>query len=135
MNLELALNHLKRLDLPSVETELKHSFYPGVYMRQLFIPSGSFIIGKYHKKPMLNILSFGKIAVLVEGEIKLLEAPYMFKGRVGRKAGYALEDTVWVNVIETDLTDLEEIESEFIEEDLSCLGELSLSGELRLLEA
>ena len=102
------------LALPSKdkrEFEVKHTFLDGVYMRELFIPKGSFLIGKVHKLPCLNIVSRGDISVITETGSARVKAGYSVSSPAGlQKVGYAHEDTVFVNVFRTDETDLSKIE-------------------------
>jgi len=55
-----------------IEIPLTHHFSKGVYAREIFIPKGSFIVGKIHKHENLNILSKGDLSILsVEGMFSL----------------------------------------------------------------
>jgi quercetin dioxygenase-like cupin family protein len=82
-----------------VELPVKHEFAPSVYSRTLFIPKGGALAGRIHKHEHFNIVLSGTIAVLTEKGEKIIKGPAMFKGPPGvKRAGYALEDTVWVTV-------------------------------------
>jgi len=37
--------------MPQAELVTEHQFSPGIYMRKLFRPAGTLIVGKVHKKP------------------------------------------------------------------------------------
>lgn len=103
-------------NLPPVELETKHYFAHGTYTRELFIPAGTVLTGKIHRHDCINIISKGKIiAVTDEGEYEI-EAPHTFVSGPGvKKAGYAIEDTIWINVHPWDgPEDLELIEQEVI---------------------
>lgn len=94
---------------------LKHTFGDGIYVRDLFIPKGTLVVGKIHRKPTLNFLLSGEITVLTEDGVKRLKAPMYFIAPAGsKKVGYTHEDTVWINVHATKETDLEKIEEEVI---------------------
>ena len=45
--------------MPQVECPLKHYFAPGVYLREIFMPAGSVVIGKIHKTEHFNIIQKG----------------------------------------------------------------------------
>ena len=91
--------------------EVKHTFLDGMYIRELFIPKGSVLIGKIHKLPCVNIVSKGDISVLTETGSARVKAGYSVASPVGiQKLGYAHEDTVFVNVFRTDETDIAKIE-------------------------
>ena len=104
----------KLLALPQgdhLEMEVKHTIDNGMYMRELFIPKGSFLVGKIHKVPCLNIVSKGDISVITETGSARVQAGYTVASPAGiQKMGYAHEDTVFINVFRTDETDLEKIE-------------------------
>lgn len=104
----------KLLSLPKGEQrefEVKHTIDNGLYMRELFIPKGSLLIGKIHKLPCLNIVSKGDISVITESGSARVKAGHTVASPAGlQKMGYAHEDTVFVNVFRTDETDLEKIE-------------------------
>ena len=53
-------------NLPEVDCPLQHMFAPGVYIRTIFIPKGTCIVGKIHKHRHANILSSGSVLVLTE---------------------------------------------------------------------
>lgn len=103
--------------LPVPETKLVHHFAEGIYARELHLPKGCLLTGKIHKTRHLNILSKGKILVTAVGEeSRVLEAPACFVAEPGaRRAGYAIEDSVWTTVHHTHETDLDKLEAELIE--------------------
>lgn len=107
-----------------IELEVKNYFAPGIpgchsiYARELFIPKGVILTGKIHKYPQLNIMSKGKMRVLIDEKLVLIEAPFTIVSPAGTKRiAQALEDTVWVTIHATDETDLEVIEHKFIAQD------------------
>lgn len=105
----------RMLALPSDEKremDVKHTFLDGMYMRELFIPKGTLLVGKIHKMGCLNIVSKGDISVLTESGSARLKSGYTVASPAGiQKLGYAHEDTVFVNVFRTDETDPEKIDA------------------------
>ena len=98
-----------------VPLETKHYFSKGVYAREIFIPKGVMLTGHIHKYQNLNIISKGKIKVLVGDEIKIIEAPCTIVSPPGTKRiAIALEDTIWTTIHGTDETDVDIIEQQFI---------------------
>lgn len=99
---------------------LTHSFSPGIYVRQIFIPAGTLISGKIHKHRHPNFLMSGKVIVITEGEgVQELEGPLSIMSPPGTKRSLkALTDLIWITVHPnpTDTEDLEEIEKEVIAE-------------------
>ena len=95
-----------------------HYFAPGIYARMMFIPAGSVLVGKIHKHETMNIVCKGKISVVTESGRMIFEGPCVMNSSPGiKKAGYAIEDTWFINIHATDETDLEKIEDEFIAKD------------------
>lgn len=83
--------------------QLKHTFLNGMYMREMFIPKGTLLVGKIHKMDCMNIVSSGDISVLTELGSARVGAGYSSVSPAGiQKVGYAHEDTVFVNVFRTD---------------------------------
>lgn len=100
---------------PQVECKVIHHFSKGVYARELHIPAGVILTGEIHKFENLNILSKGKIQVLVGGDIQEVEAPFTVASPPGTKRiARTLTDCVWTTIHGTDEKDLNIIEHTFI---------------------
>lgn len=110
----------------SIEDDLKltHHFTDrdpkygcGMYGREMFIPKGSFIVGKIHKRPHLNVVLKGKISVATEKGVSYFEAPCVMPCKPGAKrVGYAEEDTIWITIHITEHLGEEELGN--VEEDV-----------------
>lgn len=98
-----------------VDCPVQHHFGPGIYIREVFFPAGIYVMGHAHKKPTMNILLKGKMAVMVNGEARVIEGPYIFNSEPGRKFAYVIEDCIFQNLHATEETDLEKIEEIFID--------------------
>jgi quercetin dioxygenase-like cupin family protein len=95
-----------------------HHFTPGIYMRELFIPKGTTLIGKIHKHEHLNILSQGDITVWTDDGMKRLTASTVIKSQPGiKRVGHAHEDSVWITV---HLNPTDERDVDLIEEMLTA---------------
>jgi hypothetical protein len=102
-------------EMPQAKLKIIHHFSPGVYARELHIPADCTLTGEIHKYPQLNILSKGKISVLLEGGIKEIEAPFTVVSPAGTKRiAYTHTDCVWTTILHTFETDVELIEKHFI---------------------
>lgn len=102
--------------LQPVEEVLEHHFARGMYLRKLTVPAGAAIVGKVHKTEHLVIVAKGRILVASEGGgRKELVAGDTFMSPPGtRRVGYALEETVFINVMfnpddERDIPTLEDM--------------------------
>ncbi len=105
------------LYLDLAELKPVHRFGPGVYMRELTIPTGTLLTGEIHRTEHFCIVSKGLISVWTAGEgVRWIEGPATFLSRPGaRRVGWALQETVWTTVHPTTLTNLEEIEKEIFQ--------------------
>lgn len=102
-------------EMPQAELKLIHHFSPGIYARELHIPADCTLVGEIHKYPQLNILSKGKLQVLLDDGIKEIEAPFHVVSPAGTKRiAYAHTDCVWTTILHTDETNIKEIEKHFI---------------------
>ena len=117
--------------MPQAELKLIHHFSPGVYARELHIPADCTVVGEIHKYPQLNILSKGKIRVLLEEGMVDVEAPFTVLSPAGTKRiAYALTDCVWTTILHTDETNIPAIEKHFIAK--SEQEYLEFNGQLQL---
>jgi hypothetical protein len=105
---------------------LKHSFGDGVYVREIFLPKGTVLMGKIHKHAHPNFLMRGEVLVVTEsGGREHLKAPLAMISQPGTKrAVVALEDTVWITVhANPDNTrDLAVLEAQIIAPDYAALA-------------
>lgn len=102
-------------ELPQIDLPIFHHFAPNVYMRQMDAPAGAIVVSKMHRTEHMNILLKGSLSVITEHGIEYLKAPLILKSDAGTKRiGYFHEDSTWVTVHPTELTDLEEIEAQVI---------------------
>jgi hypothetical protein len=111
----IIVNHLKTVD--QVDCPVTHHFAPGVYLREIFMPAGTIVIGKIHKTEHFNIIERGRCHIRHDnGEVQVLQAPLTFVSKAGvQKVLYIEEDTVWKTIHVTNKTDLMELEELLIE--------------------
>lgn len=94
---------------------VRHHFSPGLYLRELHIPAGMVTTGKIHKYPCINILAKGRRSTLVDGLIVVIDAPHIHISPPGiKRVSLTHEDSVWITVHATNLTDVDEIERELV---------------------
>ncbi|SNT33752.1 hypothetical protein SAMN06265795_12646 [Noviherbaspirillum humi] len=104
-------------DLP-----VEHEFADGMYIRRMFIPKGTVLVGKIHKKACVNMVEKGDIAILTETGAKRVKAGFTIVSPPGlQKVGYANEDTVFTNIFRTDVSDPEKVEEELIWESYEAM--------------
>lgn len=107
------------LNLPQADCPVTHRFGPGIYIREVTLPAGIIAIGHKQKCRHLNIMIKGKVAILNGDNVTVLEAPLIFESEPGRKVGYIMETTVWQNVYATQETDVEKLESMYLEKSIT----------------
>ena len=112
---------------PQVDCPVTHHFGPSLYIREAFLPADTFVLGYAHKSETMNILLKGKMAVLVDGKVKLIEGPMTFVTGAGRKLALLLEDCTFQNVYATDETDLDVLEEMFIDKANHCIQQADMN--------
>lgn len=96
-----------------VETPIKHFIYGGIYVRQMFIPKDTLIIGKRHRFSTCNMLINGTISIYMgpDEPIANIIAPAIFESeQFGQKMGFAHTDCLFVTVHPTKETDVDKME-------------------------
>jgi len=104
-------------DLPTlIDLKTDHFFSDELYARALYIPAGTVLTGKVHRRDHLNFLMKGTIRVMTDEGMKLLEAPQILTSEKGiKRAGFAITDTIWVTVHHCEKTTVEEAEEDLVE--------------------
>lgn len=114
-NLIIADLEKEMLDMPQADCPVAHHFGPGIYIREVTLPAGIFAVGHAQKFNHLNIMLTGKVAIVDEGKVRVLEAPMIFTGKPGRKVGYVIETCVWQNVYATEETNIDALEAYYLD--------------------
>lgn len=112
---EIEQMEAEMLQMPQAECPVVHHFGPGIYMREVTLKAGTLAIGHAQKLEHLNIVLTGSVAIIDGHQVKTIKAPLIYVGKPGRKVGYVLEDTVWLNVYSTNETDIEKLEEMFLD--------------------
>ncbi|MEE8115323.1 MAG: hypothetical protein V3T23_13340 [Nitrososphaerales archaeon] len=103
--------------LPQTECPVVHRFAPGCYLREIFMPKDTYVIGKIHATEHFNILLKGEVTVITADSHERYKAPHTFVSEAGvQKVVYMHEDCMWQTLHVTDKTDLKEIEEDVIVE-------------------
>lgn len=110
------------LKLPQLNCPVTHRFGPGLYIREVFMPKGAYVIGHRHKTTHLNIMVMGVLGIMNDdGTETILHAPQTFVAPPGRKIVYIYEDAIWQNVHATDETDIEKLEAMYLDKSSAFL--------------
>ena len=122
------------LDQEQVSCDVTHSFGPGVYIRQVTIPAGTFAIGHHQNLEHMNVMVKGKVSMIADdGTINILTAPFTYVAKPGRKISYVHEDVVWLNIYSTTETDVEKLEATYLTKSNSFIGN-STQNKLKLIK-
>jgi len=98
-----------------VEMPIQHYFAHKTYVREMFSPKGSLIVGKTHRHDHICIMLKGRALIYSEHGSQEMSAPCTFVAPKGSKRIFVvLEDLVFQNVHYTEATDLNAIEAELI---------------------
>lgn len=80
-------------------TFLKHHFSPGIYVREIWMPEGSIVLGHRHRTRHLNVVAHGEALVRINGQIFRAMAPWTFESDPGvRKALAIVRDMTWLTI-------------------------------------
>lgn len=93
---------------------LKHSFPLGLYIREMFMKEGGFVIGKVHKEDHVWFLLKGLLLVTTADGDEYYEAPCYVNAKAGcKRVIFALLDSTFVNVYPnpTNTQNIEELEN------------------------
>ena len=111
-------------DYPRRDCPLVHRFVPGIYAREIFMPAGTFAVGKIHRKAHLSqILGDVSFVSTVEG-LRRVSGCETFICEAGiKRAVYCHADTWWTTFHPNphDLRDLAALEAELIAPDFAAL--------------
>ena len=122
--IEWILTHYYEDLLPTFP--LEHHISNGVYTRSLTIPKGVMITGKIHTKGCITILLKGDITVMSDEGMQRIKAPYITSSAADiKRAGYTHEESIFVTIHATELTEIEDIEKELFRiSDITWVDEL-----------
>ena len=92
-----------------------HRFAKGCYLREIFMPAGTLIVGKIHATEHFNVILTGRVTVVTAEGTNEYEAPDTFvTGEGVQKVVFCHTDCVWQTIHVTELTNVEEIEKAVI---------------------
>lgn len=101
--------------LPQIMVQPQHEVFGGMYARTGLIPAGATLIGAIHKKDHINIV-VGDVTVLTDTGPVRLTGYHVLPTKAGSKrVAHTHADTMWTTIIKTDLTDIEAIEDDVVE--------------------
>ena len=104
------------LGMEQADCPVTHHFCACIYMREVNISAGVFSIGHYQKKEHLNFMAEGEVLMFKDdGSVERVTAPRIFTSPPGRKVGLIIEDMKWFNIYPTTETDINVLESTYLD--------------------
>lgn len=111
--IEAAMLGYEQMDCPVV-----HKFGEGIYIREVVMPRGIIAIGHRHRVPCYNQMLQGKVAMVENGAVSVIEGKVAFAGKAGeRKVGYVIDTVVWQNIWANpdNCRDIEKLEARYLD--------------------
>ena len=105
------------LEHPQVECPVTHNFAPDIYIREIFMPADTVVIGHKHLTEHFNVILKGKCRVMIGDVVEELTAPCTFVSGAGsQKIVNVLEDCIWQTVHSNpdNAKDIETLESRYV---------------------
>ena len=113
---------------PQADLKTDHHFCDGMYLRSLFRPAGTLIVGKVHKKEHFYVVCFGDVTVTSDGFRERINTFKVLICKPGTKrAVYAHADSLCLTVHRTVETELARVEDDLVEEDPTAMMSPAIS--------
>jgi quercetin dioxygenase-like cupin family protein len=94
---------------------IAHHFSDGLYAKETHIPAGQMLMQHKHNYSHLSVLAKGKVVVVRDGDIQIVEAPACIEIVAGENHGVkAITDVVWFCVHATDEKDPSKVDEVLI---------------------
>lgn len=122
------------IHFPQVEMPVTDHFSPGIYLREIFIPAGTFLTSAVHKTEHPFFVMAGEIWVYWTDQsgrefASIFEGPTYSVTLPGtRRILFSKTDTVWITVHATDKTDPDEIVGGITQHDNPLIQEEFVKG-------
>ena len=115
------------------EAPTEHLFHGGMYCRQVWRPAGCLIVGKVHKKEHFYMVVSGTVAVTTDDGVQLITGPKVLCSKPGTKrAVYAETDALCMTFHRVESGNVEDVESELVEDDPRSM--FSVGNKTKLIE-
>ena len=135
MNARVSRLEAEILKGPQVDLNTRNIIIGRMIARTITIPAGKVLTGAKHKKDHINVIQ-GDITVSTDDGLRRLTGQHVLATKAGQKrVGVAHADTEWTTIVQTDLTDLAEIEAEVVENaEMLQTRQQSIAGAVTMIE-
>jgi len=116
---------------PQVECPVTHRFTPNMYIREVFVPTGTILTSEIHKEEHPHVLSLGRITMWDgEGGEVTVSAPYCGITKANaRRVVYVHESCIFITFHVTDQTTVEGAEKDiFVDYENVLMDEKAKKG-------
>lgn len=105
------------MDYPLVDCPLKHRFVKGMYIREIFMPAGSWVTSLIHKTNHPFFVLQGTVSVYSDNDgEQLIEAPYIGTTTPAtRRVLYTHSDVIWITWHKTEIQPTDDSEQAILE--------------------
>lgn len=94
---------------------IAHHFSDGLYAKETHIAAGEMLMQHKHQYSHLSVLAKGKVVVVKDGDIQIVEAPACLEIVAGENHGVkAITDVVWFCIHATDEKDPSKVDEVLI---------------------
>jgi len=94
---------------------ITHHFSDGLYAKETHIAAGEMLMQHKHEYSHLSVLAKGKVVVVRDGDIQIVEAPACLEIVAGENHGVkAITDVVWFCIHATDEKDPSKVDEVLI---------------------
>jgi hypothetical protein len=108
--------------LPQYEPKTKHTFYAGMYCREVWRAAGVLIVGKVHKKEHFYLIVSGTVAITTDDGVQSITGPHLLCSKPGTKrAVYAETDALCMTFHVVEAKTVEDAENELVEIDTNSM--------------
>lgn len=107
----------KLLAMPQAEMPVIHRFAPGLYIREVHMLAGTFVIGYEHKQEHFNVMLQGHLVMVhKDGSTADFIAPQSYTAEPGQKVAWIVENVVWQNIFPNpeDIQDIDMLEDRLL---------------------
>lgn len=124
----------KMLAMPQLDAQTQHHLSGKVYARTILIPADGILTGAVHKKDHINIVCGDVTFVNEDGQTRLTGYHVLPTKAGSKRMAVAHADTYWTTLLETDCTDLADIEADAVEDPQALQTRQLGQNELIILE-
>lgn len=110
------------VQLPQYQPVTNHTFFGGMYCREVYRDAGVCIVGRVHKKEHFYYIVFGTVTITTDEGVQTITGPHLLCSRPGTKrAVFAETNALCMTIHKTDSQTPDEAEKELVEYDPDCM--------------